>query len=108
MFEGLISSILNRVLGNFVENLDSEQLNISLWSGHLVLENVQVKKDIFDSWPVPFSISYGKIGKIFIEVPFTNLSGAPLKIEVSDVFVFVKPKDTSIWKEEVEIEGFIS
>lgn len=53
--------------------------------------------------PIPLSIHYGKIGKIFIEVPFTNLASAPLKIEISDVFVYIKPKEVGLWKEEVEI-----
>ena len=108
MFEGLISSILNRILGKFVENLDSNQLNFSLWSGTVSLFNLQVKQSLFDSMPVPFQIHYGNIGRIFIEVPYTNIAGAPLKIEISDVFVFIKPKDFGLWKDAVEIEAFIS
>lgn len=40
MFERLISSVLNAVLGNFVENLDADQLNISIWNGCVTLENL--------------------------------------------------------------------
>jgi hypothetical protein len=54
MFEGLISSVLNRVLGNFVENLDAQQLNISLWNGSVSLTDLQVKSTLFDAMPVPF------------------------------------------------------
>jgi hypothetical protein len=31
-----------------------------------------------------------------------------LKIEISDVFLFIKPKDYALWKDEVEIEAFIN
>jgi vacuolar protein sorting-associated protein 13A/C len=40
MLEKLISSVLNQVLGNFIENLDADQLNISLWSSTVKLENL--------------------------------------------------------------------
>jgi vacuolar protein sorting-associated protein 13A/C len=108
MLEKLISSVLNRVLGNFIENLDSEQLNISLWSSTVKLENLQIKPTIFDSMPVPFTLHYGKVGRIFIDIPLMNIMSSPLKIEIADVFVFIKPKHFNIWKEQVEIDAFIN
>ena len=92
MLERLISSVLNRTLGNFIENLDAEQLNISIWNSNVKLENLQIKPTIFDSMPVPFTLHYGKVGKIFIDIPILNINNSPLKIEISDVFVFIKPK----------------
>jgi hypothetical protein len=57
--------------------------------------------------PFPFKIHYGKIGKIFIKVPFTSINSSPLQIEISDIFLFVRPKEMELWKKEVEIEAFI-
>ena len=54
MFEGLIASILNGVLGDFIENIDKNQLSISLWGGSVTLENVQIKATMFDTKPLPF------------------------------------------------------
>ena len=62
MLEKLISSVLNRTLGNFIENLDSQQLNINLWNSNLKLENLQIKPTLFESMPVPFTLHYGKVG----------------------------------------------
>ena len=108
MLEGLISSVLNRFLGTFIENLDADQLNISLWSGVVKLENLQVKPNLFDSMPLPFTLHYGKVGKILLEIPVINIASAPLKIEISDVFIFVKPKHFDLWSEKVEIEAFVN
>lgn len=33
MLESLIASILNRFLGNYVSNLNYDQLNIGIWNG---------------------------------------------------------------------------
>lgn len=33
VFESVVAEVLNRVLGNFVNNLDASQLNIGIWGG---------------------------------------------------------------------------
>ena len=43
MFEGKVAEILNKQLGAFVEGLDAKALNIGVWSGQIVLENLQVR-----------------------------------------------------------------
>ena len=57
--------------------------------------------------PVPFSLHYGKVGRIFIDIPLMNIASSPLKIEISDVFVFIKPKHFDLWSEKVEIDAYI-
>jgi serine/threonine protein kinase len=37
------------------------------------LENLQIKPTIFDSMPVPFTLHYGKVGKIFIDIPILTI-----------------------------------
>lgn len=37
VFEKALSSVLNSVLGDFVENLDGNQLNVGIWGGMSVL-----------------------------------------------------------------------
>jgi len=98
--------VLNRVLGNFIENLEKDQLKVSFFSGTINLENLQVKRTLFDAMPLPFKLHYGKVGKIHIKVPVMNIFNSPLIVEISDVFVFVKPKHFEEWKESVEVEAF--
>lgn len=33
MFENVVSALLNKVLGDFVDNVQANQLNIGLWKG---------------------------------------------------------------------------
>lgn len=56
--------------------------------------------------PVPFQLHYGKVGKIFID-GIKYILTSPLIIEISDVCVFIKPKDFSQWNEKVEMKAFI-
>ena len=59
MFEALITKVLNKVLGDFIENIDSRQLDISLFKGNINLTNMKLRPDLFDSLPVPFALDYG-------------------------------------------------
>ena len=40
MFETLISEVLNRVLGTYIENLDRSKLKVSIWGGECYEDNV--------------------------------------------------------------------
>lgn len=44
VFETVLSSLLNSVLGDYLENLDASQLNIAILRGHLVLTNLRLKQ----------------------------------------------------------------
>lgn len=35
VFESLVADVLNRFIGEYVENLDSSQLNIGIWGGKI-------------------------------------------------------------------------
>lgn len=36
VFESLVADLLNRFLGDFVDNLDASQLNIGIWGGWFI------------------------------------------------------------------------
>ena len=57
--------------------------------------------------PLPFKLKYGKVGRIFVDIPMTGLFFSyPIKIELSEIFVLVEPKPVAEWKEDVIKESF--
>lgn len=44
VFETLVADVLNRFIGEYVENLDSSQLNIGIWGGKIIFVYLE---DIF-------------------------------------------------------------
>ena len=58
--------------------------------------------------PVPFTLHYGKVGKIFLQIPVMSIQSSPLKIKIEDVMIFIKPKHFDLWSEKVEIDAFIA
>jgi vacuolar protein sorting-associated protein 13A/C len=47
MFESLLGSVLDQVLGKYIQDLNSSDLNVSIWSGALKLQNIKLRSDIF-------------------------------------------------------------
>jgi hypothetical protein len=43
MFEAKVAAVLNQQLGAYVLGLDAEALKIGVWSGEIVLENLQAR-----------------------------------------------------------------
>jgi len=77
-----------------------------VFSGIVELENMAIRSSLFDSMPVPFQLAFGKIGKIKLDIPMTNIMSKPLVIQISDVLVVLRPKGMESWSEDVEVEAF--
>lgn len=43
MLQGLLARYLASKLGKFVDGLDQENLNVALWRGEILLENLRIK-----------------------------------------------------------------
>jgi vacuolar protein sorting-associated protein 13A/C len=87
---GTLVRVLNHVLGSFIEDVDKDQLNLSIFSGKVALNNISIRSSVFDSMPIPFKLVYGKVGKIDVDVPVLNIFSSPLKIKIDDVFILIK------------------
>ena len=61
MFERYLTSYLTGLLGEFVEpsSFSKDKLNLSAWSGSIVLENLQLKVTAFDVLDLPLTLRRG-------------------------------------------------
>lgn len=101
------SKLINKYLGDWVENLNSDQLDVSLFSGKISLENLAVKKDVLQLLGVPFDLQHGSVKKINIRIPWGSLQSKPLIIEISEICLFVTPINPTTWSEPVVRETLI-
>jgi hypothetical protein len=67
-----------------VENLDSfsQNLSISLWSGHASIKDLKLKNDLFEKMNLPFKMKLGIIKKLELEIPFMRLSSQPVVAKI--------------------------
>ena len=64
-----VANVLNRVLGDWVKDLNSDQLNLSIFSGEVSLENLKLKEDVLHHLGFPFELMHGSIGAIKLKIP---------------------------------------
>ena len=105
MFETFVTQILNKYLSEFIEDVDTRNLNIG-FDGIIELKNMQLKKTLFDDWPVPFKLEYGQVGRIYLKIPIWNLFNQPVVIQINDVFGFVKLINIPEFNSNVQKEAF--
>lgn len=82
VFESVVTDVLNRFLGDYVENLDSKQLKIGIWGGmfgtdlswtkmqpefcfvgDVVLKDLLLKPSALEELDLPVQTVYGKLGR---------------------------------------------
>lgn len=52
MFEGAVAGILNRLLGKYVQDLDTENLNVGIFSGNVNLTDLKLKPEALVRDPI--------------------------------------------------------
>jgi vacuolar protein sorting-associated protein 13A/C len=93
MLEGLVSNLLNRFLGMYVQNFDPKQLNVGIWSGDVKLRDLELRREALDQLHLPLNVVAGHLGSLTLSIPWSNLRGKPLKINIEDVFLLAAPKE---------------
>uniref|UniRef100_A0A3Q3JJ33 Vacuolar protein sorting 13 homolog C n=1 Tax=Monopterus albus TaxID=43700 RepID=A0A3Q3JJ33_MONAL len=89
VFESLVSDLLNRFIGDYVENLDKSQLKIGIW-GNVVLENLKVKENALSEFDVPFKVKAGQI-KLTLKIPWKNLYSDAVVVVLDGLYLLVVP-----------------
>ncbi|KAL4641944.1 vacuolar protein sorting-associated protein 13C isoform X1 [Arapaima gigas] len=94
VFEALVSDLLNRFIGDYVENLDKSQLKIGIWGGNVVLENLRVKENALSELDVPFKVKAGQVGKLTLKIPWKNLYSEAVVATLDGLYLLVVPGAT--------------
>jgi vacuolar protein sorting-associated protein 13A/C len=102
MLEGLVSNLLNRFLGMYVKNFDPKQLNVGIWSGDVKLRNLELRKEALDQLHLPLNVVEGRLGELTLSIPWSNLRGKPVKVNIEDVYLLAAPKEESDYDAEEE------
>lgn len=102
MLEGLVANLLNRFLGMYVKNFDAKQLNIGIWSGDVKLRNLELRREALDHLHLPLNVVEGHLGQLTLSIPWSNLQGKPVKVDIEDVFLLAVPKEDAEYDSEEE------
>ncbi|MPC33914.1 Vacuolar protein sorting-associated protein 13A [Portunus trituberculatus] len=101
----VVAGLVNRFFGQYLEDLDTQEVNNALLSGQVNLSNLKIRRDalsfldIFYGSPLPIEVKKGTIGRISLTVPYSSFFTQPVVINIEvcesrnylDVFVLVTP-----------------
>ena len=93
MLESLVANLLNRFLGMYVQNFDAKQLNVGIWSGDVKLRDMELRREALDQLRLPLNVVEGHLGQLTMQIPWSNLHGKPVKINIEDVFLLAAPRE---------------
>ncbi|CAI2346080.1 unnamed protein product [Caenorhabditis sp. 36 PRJEB53466] len=91
MLENVVAWVLNNYIGEYLEDLNTDQLSVALLSGQVELENVPLKKTALRKLDLPLEVKSGLLGKLTLSVPITHLRSEPWTLKLSDVLIIVGP-----------------
>jgi vacuolar protein sorting-associated protein 13A/C len=92
MLEKVVARLLNKVLGEIVEDLDVDQVQVGLLSGKATLRSLRLRRDAVAALlGLPVEVVQGVIGSVSLSIPFRNLRSRPCEIVISDVTAIVGP-----------------
>lgn len=91
MFEKILEKILIQYFGRFITGLDKNNLKLGVWSGNMVIENVNLNPEVIELIELPLKLKRSSIGKMTIKIPWKKLSSAPVEITIENIFVTVIP-----------------
>ncbi|XP_054859061.1 intermembrane lipid transfer protein VPS13C isoform X2 [Eublepharis macularius] len=91
VLESVVADLLNRFLGDYVENLNKSQLKLGIWGGNVALDNLQIKENALSELDVPFRVKAGQIDKLTLKIPWKNLYGEAVVATLEGLYLLVVP-----------------
>ncbi|CAH1112949.1 unnamed protein product [Psylliodes chrysocephalus] len=91
MLEGAVARVLNQLLGKYVVDLDTENLNVGIFSGQVQLTDLKLKPEALYELNLPIEVRVGTIGKIRLQIPWTSLWSQPIIINIEDLHIVAGP-----------------
>ncbi|XP_076294775.1 vacuolar protein sorting 13C isoform X2 [Lasioglossum baleicum] len=102
VFESIVTELLNKVLGEYIQDLDHTQLKLSLWGGDVVLNNLLIKETALDVLDLPIRLGYGKLGKLILKIPFKDMWNGQIDAIVEELFLLIVPTSQVAYDAEKE------
>ncbi|XP_066591225.1 intermembrane lipid transfer protein Vps13 isoform X2 [Prorops nasuta] len=91
VFESIVTELLNKVMGEYIQNLDYTQLKLSLWGGDVVLKDLLIKETALDVLNLPIKLEYGRLGKLILKIPFKDMWNGQIDAIIEELFILIVP-----------------
>ena len=87
MFEGKLTSVLNKLLGEYVHGISAKDLSVAVFKGDVVLKNLRLKTEALNALDLPFAVRSGLVGKLSLQIPWRALGKQPVVATIERLYV---------------------
>jgi hypothetical protein len=91
-FQRYVHVVLEAVLGAYVKNIDPDALRISVWSGKIEVDALELQPDAFPL-PGPLQLAKGTLHKLRIDLPWANLANEPIRVDIEAISLLLRVAD---------------
>ncbi|CAF0798201.1 unnamed protein product [Adineta steineri] len=91
IFKRIIIYLIDKYLGNYIQNLDTQNLKFDLWHGNVTLENLNIKPDALANFNIPVTIITGYIQKLSFHISWKHLYHHPINIIIDGFYIIAEP-----------------
>jgi hypothetical protein len=85
MLESIFLKVLEQYLGDYVQEINRDQLKLGVLRGKIVLKDVALKHDALHRLDLPITIASGSIRELRINVPWSKLGSESVSLEAVGV-----------------------
>lgn len=91
MAKRIILRLLDETLGQYVEGIDKNDLEVSLLRGRIRAANLTLRPEAFAKLQLPLTVAAGHVGSLSLDVPWTALMSEPVVLTLERVFIVLRP-----------------
>lgn len=97
MFEGFLEKFLLKYFGEYLKGIDKTNLSVAVWRGEISVRTVDINPDILRKHGIPLKMIFGKIESLLLKVPWNNLGGKPVEVEIDSISLVLLQEDIANW-----------
>jgi len=90
MVSQIAASVLSKYLGEYVDDLNADNIKLSFLSGDAVLQDLKIKKTVLQSLFPNVVVKQAIIRKLSLHIPWKDLKGKPAIIKIEGVYVLAE------------------
>lgn len=76
-------------MGEYIENFNSDNLKIGIWSGEVSIQNVRLRADAIKKLNLPLKIKYSRLGCLKMSIPWSSLGSSKIDILIEGLELIV-------------------
>jgi vacuolar protein sorting-associated protein 13A/C len=91
MFESLVEDLINKIIGEYIEGINKNDIKVGILSGKVEVKNLKLHHHMFHKLGLPFKVMFGVISNLKLKIPWKNLHSMPVVVQIEGIYAIMSP-----------------